>query len=706
MSYESLGRLISRRWVLVLVVWTVLVALLHHWAPRWDDVTYDGDFAYLPDTMTSVRGERRLEAAFPDYFSRSQVAFVLARTDGPLGEADYDVGQRLLDLFPPSEDPADPVSDVWSYETPIVGTKLVSPETERGQAALIVLHLRNEFMAIDNMNLFRKKILPTLAKLSKEPDFPPGLKLGVTGSAAIGYDMLDSAEQSIHNTELTTIAMVVGILLLVYRAPGLVIVPLITIGASVLVAMDLVATLAHLASLVDWIDFKIFKTTRIFVVVILFGAGTDYCLFLIARYKEELQRGLSPPEAIAAALTNVGSALAASALTTIVGLGMMFFSDFGKFRNSGPAIALCLVVALAASMTLAPAILRSIGRAVFWPFGIRSAESESELADHSWASGFWRRLAGMILARPGLILVVSLLIMLPLTHPFRVLCMNLAGSAPPSGEARPWSVPVSYDLLNELQHDAPSVQGTHLLWRYFPADQTGPVTVLVKKNGADFESEEGRRQIGLLTEELFDLVYTDTEGNEVQPIVSVRSRTEPLGGEPGGFNPLTEAGRHKMAALGHPKTKAAFVTQQPGMAGEVTRFDLVCQYKPFSPESIRLFEAVERRLLDKANDPKSFWYDAEFDFVGTTAGIRDLEKVTSSDRILIQVLVVLAVLGVLVAILRHPMICIYLILSVLLGYYVTIGTTELFFSWLGGDSFTGLDWKVPIFLFVILIAVG
>ena len=162
----------------------------------------------------------------------------------------------------------------------------------------------------------------------------------------------------------------------------------------------------------------------------------------------------------------------------------------------------------------------------------------------------------------------------------------------------------------------------------------------------------------------------------------------------------------------------------------MTRLDLVTRDDPFSLESVYLLDAIDSHLYDLSQDPDSEWYGSQFYFLGTTAGIHDPCAVIGSDTALIQKLVPLAVLAVLlvvlrspsirltrwlqnrgltatlVAVLRRPLVSVYLILSVLFGYYVSLGCADLFFSWLYGDSYVGLDWMVPVFLFVILVAVG
>lgn len=691
--FDRLGAVVSRRWLWILLFWAVLIAGVYQLAPRWEDVTRDGDFAYLPPEMTSVQGERLLDAAFPDVLSKSQVVLVVSRPEGRLQAADYRIADRLVGEFTPRVGDGGPIVGVLSHRTEVVGEKLVSPldpddpDSPDGQALLVILQIRNEFMAVDNMRLMAG-VYGTLERLRAEEAFPQGLRLGVTGSAAIGYDMLASAAESIRNTERTTILLVIVILLLVYRAPGLVVIPLVTIVASVVVALGLVALVTQWSAQVGWLDFKVFKTTKIFVVVILFGAGTDYCLFLISRYREELARGLSPGEATGQALSRVSDALAASALTTIVGLATMAFADFGKFRNSGPAIALCLLVALVASMTLAPALLRAGGRMVFWPFGPRrrGASLEPAAADPAGSTifrGFWEGLSRQIVAHPGLILVISLLVLCPLAY-------------------QGLRFEVTYDLVNELGPDRPSVRGTQLLRRHFPGGETGPITVLAYNENGQFDAKEALwERIQPLAEELAGLEYP--EGSGRRPIATVRSLIEPLGDRRKGG--LFDTIKDTMVRR-HDQTRSTYLAQAPEYLGKVTRFDLVSQFDPFSVESIRLLDYVKRYLNERAKDPQSKWHRTTFHFVGTTAGIRDLKEVTASDQALIQRLVPIAVLFILIVILRRPAICIYMVLTVLLGYFVTIGITTLVFSRLYGDTFHGLDWKVPIFLFVILIAVG
>ncbi len=403
------------------------------------------------------------------------------------------------------------LSDVWNRNTDVVGNKLTSRISKRGQAAVTVLKVKHEFMATANMQLL-DRVQQLLAEAQKRA--PAGLNVGVSGSAAIAGDMLQSAAESIQNTELTTVVLVIAILLVVYRAPLLVLVPLVSIGASLFVSIDVLALLTQVGKLPDfsWWDFKVFTTTRIFIVVILFGSGTDFCLFLISRYREELALGLPPARAVAEAVGRVSEALVGSALTTICGLSMMFFADFGKFSSSGPAIALCLAVALLACLTLAPALLAAFGTALFWPFGARVQLAADAKADDPTTHRFWNWAAGAIVARPGLILVACLLVLAPFAY-------------------RGLSVEMTYDLLSELAPGRASVRGTEIARRHFTPGEMAPITVLVYKPNAHFNEKQGERQIARLTKTLY----------EMPDIESVRSLTEPTGDPPGYFQPLRAA---------------------------------------------------------------------------------------------------------------------------------------------------------------------
>jgi RND superfamily putative drug exporter len=697
--FARLGDFVTRHWLAVILGWAALAVALRIVAPQWNDVAHDGNLAYLPAGMTSVEGERLLRAAFPQNRAQSQVIIVIARDEGSLTDADKEVAAYLADEFETLADELS-ISDVWTHDMRVIGEKLKSAD---GRAVLIALQMRGEFMAVDNIRILNR-VVSALDAAKRVAEFPAGLQLGVTGSAAVGGDMLASAAESIRNTELTTILVIVVILLVVYRAPLLVVVPLFTITVAVVVGTSLLALLTQLNQIpgMEWWDFKVFTTTRIFIIVILFGSGTDFCLFLIARYREELERqpaahtltdplpqGEAERQALAAALSGVGEALVASAATTIVGLAMMFFADFGKFRDSGPAIAVCLAVTLAACITLAPALLQAAGRYVFFPSKLTGPASLStsqfvgpgrgrsdNRAKQFSSGGFWTQVSHLVVRRPGLLLLASVVLLAPFA-------------------AAGLSIEITYDLLNEMRADRPSVAGSRLLREHFPAGETGPVIVLVDRRDADFRATEGRDEIAELTEEFLKL-----EG-----VAAVRSATQPFGHPFRGLGSLLGGGASKVLAANTSRAKDTYVTPVAELNGAVARFDLILADEPFSREAAGRLSTIESEVLS-LRQREANWREADFYFAGTTSATRDLERVTSSDQTLIQQLVVLAVLVVLLVLLRQPLVCVYLIVTVLLTYYVTLGATELLFEWLYRGTYAGLDWKVPLFLFVILIAVG
>ena len=160
----------------------------------------------------------------------------------------------------------------------------------------------------------------------------------------------------------------------------------------------------------------------------------------------------------------------------------------------------------------------------------------------------------------------------------------------------------------------------------------------------------------------------------------VRSLYQPTGDPPGATRVFSTEGLKVLAAKGNPLTQAVFVSQAGRLEGKITRLFLIPTDAPFSPEAVQTCAEVERVLETLRTDPDSTWHGARFELLGPTAGIRDLERVTQADQRRIQLLVAGAVLLVIFALLRKPLVCCYLIATVVLSYLVTMGLTEIVFS--------------------------
>ena len=198
----------------------------------------------------------------------------------------------------------------------------------------------------------------------------PKLRLEWSGSAAVGADMLRAAASGVRLTEIVTVGLVLLILTVVYRAPILVAIPLTSIAVSLVVATSVIALLARDPTDASGWGLGVFTTTRIFVVVFLFGAGTDFCLFFLRAVEKCSKPGHHAiatdwQRVVAQSWCSVHDALLASAMTTVVGLALMWFSDFQKFQYSGPIIAISLLVTLCVCLTFTPALLCGMAGGLF-----------------------------------------------------------------------------------------------------------------------------------------------------------------------------------------------------------------------------------------------------------------------------------------------------------------------------------------------------
>ncbi|MGH9676223.1 MAG: MMPL family transporter, partial [Candidatus Acidiferrum sp.] len=347
--FKHLGRFAATHPWLICAAWimaTVAVALV---APSWRGHSQDDDIRFLPDRCDSVKGYRLLEQAFPHDVHASRVIFALERQDRVLSETDLALADGIAaDLRQLAHDAPDlQLGAIISPSDPFIGKRLISAD---GKCALVQLSLSAPYLAVQTRTAVDRAEAAIRPRCQSAGKQAPGLF--ITGPAGLGRDLIAAGANSLESTTVATVILVVVILLAVYRAPLMALVPLVTIAGSVFVALKLLA----LCTLIP--GFYLVNISQVFAVVMLYGAGTDYCLFLISRYREELADGYGRAAAVERSVGAVGGALAASAGTVICGLGLMVLAEFAKVRCGGPAIAISLAVALIASLTLAPALLQ------------------------------------------------------------------------------------------------------------------------------------------------------------------------------------------------------------------------------------------------------------------------------------------------------------------------------------------------------------
>jgi RND superfamily putative drug exporter len=278
----------------------------------------------------------------------------------------------------------------------------------------------------------------------------PGLVVHVSGPTGFAADSADAFEGLDSTLLFAALGVVIVILLLTYRSPLLWLLPVLATGGALGVAQGLIYLLTKAGLTVNGQSYGI-------LTVLVFGAGTDYALLLIARYREELRRHHDRHEAMALALHRAGPAIVASGSTVVLGMLCLTVAEMNSTSGLGPVAALGVAVALFAGLTLLPALLVCCGRWVFWPR--RPAEGSEDPTTH----GVWSRVGARIAPHPRRVWVATALVLGAFS--FGVLDLRANG------------------LTNEqaFRSTVDSVVGEKVLAQHFPAGSGTPVVVLAKE---------------------------------------------------------------------------------------------------------------------------------------------------------------------------------------------------------------------------------
>ncbi|MFC5181273.1 MMPL family transporter [Actinomadura harenae] len=278
---------------------------------------------------------------------------------------------------------------------------------------------------------------------------PAGLSAHVTGPAGYGGDFGNVFGGFDKTLLLITAAIVILILLLTYRSPVLWMMPLICVFFALEAGQGVVYLLARHAGL------TVNGQATFILTVLVFGAGTDYALLLIARYREELRRHRDRHEAMAIALRRAGPAIIASGTTVSISMLVLLVAELNSTKSMGPVMAVGVAVALLAEVTLLPAILVALGRWVFWPR--RPAYGTTEPTE----SGLWARTGTRIAMRPRVTWLGTAVVL-------GVLSAGLFSlhTGPVANK----------DAFSSGKPD--SVTGEEVLTRHFPAGTGSPVVIV------------------------------------------------------------------------------------------------------------------------------------------------------------------------------------------------------------------------------------
>ena len=370
----------------------------------------------------------------------------------------------------------------------VMGNAFVPPATisENGKTAIITVPVDKS----DEVEVVAERV-KEMRDLAKE-DIPAGMTAYVTGPEGFSADISNVFAGADFKLLGTTAIVVIILLLVTYRSPTLWLIPLLVVGTVDGMAGGLVRTLA------EWLDITLDGSITGILSVLVFGAGTDYALLLISRYREELLQYTNRHEAMARALRESGPAILASGTTVILALLTLTFAQLDGNRALGIACATGVFLAMVTALTVLPAALVVFGRWIFWPLtpkfgGVNKSDS-----------GLWAKLGKGVSRKPVIVAIVGFILL----------------GAMASGAS---GLKIGLSATDRFLAKPEAVAGQEVLAKAFAAGSSTPTTIIVNNDQvatvvakAEAVSGVDSVKVGVNNDEItkLDVVLNDASGTD------------------------------------------------------------------------------------------------------------------------------------------------------------------------------------------------
>ncbi|MER8004403.1 MMPL family transporter [Streptomyces sp. NPDC094149] len=376
--FRRIGNVVVRHPVWTIVAWLIAAVAIVATAPSLPSSSDESSF--LPKSYESIKAADLQAKAFPSAFTPSAIALYQRTDGGKLTAADQQDVVRIT-------------KELGDKHIDQVQKVVPGRPSQDGRYTMTLVQMDSKNAGQPKQADAAKVLRDDVKQLVKGTDLE--VKLG--GSAAQALDQQDSSKRGEALIGIGTFVIILVTLLIIFRAPILAVLPLFLIGLVSAIANGLIAYATKL------FDLQANSSISSILIVVLFGVGTDYFLFLMFRYRERLRGGDEPKQAMINAVGRVGEAIASAAGAVIIAFFALVLSTLGFLKQMGPALAIAVSVTLLAALTLIPAVVSLIGPKVFWPS--KSWQREPENARFAALGRGVERRPALTAAVSGLVLV-------------------------------------------------------------------------------------------------------------------------------------------------------------------------------------------------------------------------------------------------------------------------------------------------------------